>query len=307
LGVGGIGGVSGLSVASDGSILFADQQCQALRRIGADGVLVTIGGTPQKPSGTGVVSCGGGEFPTSSGDGGPVSSACFNSPNALAVAPDGTVYIGDFDCHVRRVDPNTGIITTVLGTYGAGTGCINGEGNFPGPSTFPVQPIQEDGFLGTEVAIGIIGSMSVSGDGALYVTTLDSTLWSLDTLGIAHVVAGGSTVPVSVFETAPTDNGAAAQQGYVLEPLGVTVSPNGSTYVFDERCLIRAIGPTFPGYVPGANGAIVNTVASEDGSEVYGFNSAGLHLATFDPTTGTTLLTFGYDPGEVDPGFRTRG
>jgi YD repeat-containing protein len=289
--VGGIGTVEGLSVAPDGSIVFADEQCQALRRIGTDGVLVTLGGSNALTQSTilGV--------PANIGDGGPVSQAVFSGPMALAVAPDGTIYIGDDDCHVRRVDPHTGTITTVLGTYGEGTGCINGEGNFPGPSSFPVAPQQEDGLLGTEVAIGLISSLSVSADGTVYVTTLDSTLWSLDPQGIAHVVAGGSGVPpVSVFETAPTDNGAAAQQGYVLQPSSVAVSPNGSTYVFDERCLIRAIGPTFPGYAPGASGVIVNSVAAEDGSEIYGFDSLGRHIATFDPTTGATLLTFGYDP-----------
>jgi RHS repeat-associated protein len=291
LGVGGIGTVFGLSVAPDGSLVFADEQCQSLRRVGTDGVLVTVAGSSALTQSTilGV--------PANIGDGGPVSAAVFSAPMALAVAPDSTIYIGDFDCHVRRVDPHTGIITTVLGTYGGGTGCINGEGNFPPPSTFPLEPIQEDGLLGTGVSIGLIGSLSVSADGTLYVTTLDSTLWSLDTLGVAHVIADGAGVPVSVFETAPTDNGAAAQQGYVVEPTSVASSPNGSTYVFDERCLIRAISPTFPGYVPGVTGVIVNTVASEDGSEVYGFDSAGLHLATFDPTTGATLLAFGYDPG----------
>jgi len=291
LGVGGLGTVFGLSVAPDGSLVFADEQCQSLRRIGTDGVLVTVAGSSALTQSTilGV--------PANIGDGGPVSNAVFSAPMALAVAPDSTIYIGDFDCHVRRVDAHTGIITTVLGTYGAGTGCINGEGNFPPPSTFPAEPLQEDGLLGTDVSIGLIGSLSVSADGTLYVTTLDSTLWSLDTLGVAHVIAGGAGVPVSVFETAPTDNGGAAQQGYVVEPTSVASSPNGSTYVFDERCLIRAIGPTFPGYVPGVTGVIVNTVASEDGSEVYGFDSAGLHLATFDPTTGAALLAFGYDPG----------
>ena len=61
-----------------------------------------------------------------SGDGGPAGSARLDSPGALAVAPDGTLYIADNgNFRIRRVTPQ-GIITTVAGTGVAGSGGLGG-------------------------------------------------------------------------------------------------------------------------------------------------------------------------------------
>jgi streptogramin lyase len=76
-----------------------------------------------------------------SGDGGPALNATFGGsatgraaalagPKGLALGPDGTLYVADTDSHaVRRIDPKTGIITTILGTGMAGDG----------PETNPLQ------------------------------------------------------------------------------------------------------------------------------------------------------------------------
>jgi sugar lactone lactonase YvrE len=65
-----------------------------------------------------------------SGDGGAATSAALNQPLAVAVAPDGSLYIGDSENHrVRRVDPANGMITTIAGT---GTPGNSGDG---GPAT----------------------------------------------------------------------------------------------------------------------------------------------------------------------------
>jgi RHS repeat-associated protein len=54
------------------------------------------------------------------GDGGLARNATLNDPSAVAVGPDGAVYIGT-RAGVRRVDPSTQIITTVAGGKPAGT------------------------------------------------------------------------------------------------------------------------------------------------------------------------------------------
>ena len=67
---------------------------------------------------------------TSAGDGGPASAAAVNEPFGVAVAPDGAVLICEVGGHrVRRVDPDSGVITTVVGTGRAGS---DGDG---GPAT----------------------------------------------------------------------------------------------------------------------------------------------------------------------------
>jgi hypothetical protein len=68
--------------------------------------------------------------PGYTGDGGPATDAEINFPTDVAVAPNGLVYICDsYNNVIRRVDPATGIITTVAGTGQRG---YSGDG---GPAT----------------------------------------------------------------------------------------------------------------------------------------------------------------------------
>jgi hypothetical protein len=67
-----------------------DTENRAIRRIDArTGVITTVAGTGQS---------GG------SGDGGPAALGLLNRPHGVAVAPDGTIFIGDTLNHrIRRV------------------------------------------------------------------------------------------------------------------------------------------------------------------------------------------------------------
>jgi sugar lactone lactonase YvrE len=65
-----------------------------------------------------------------SGDGGPATKATLNEPYAVAVTPEGDLYIVDrLNAVVRRVDGKTGVIATVAGTGKRGS---SGDG---GPAT----------------------------------------------------------------------------------------------------------------------------------------------------------------------------
>jgi sugar lactone lactonase YvrE len=105
-------------IASDaaGNVYVADPPNQRIRRIdAATGIVTTVAGS------------GSGGF---GGDGGPATAARLNYPKGTEIAPDGSLYIADNNNHrVRRVDLNTGIITTVAGTGAAG---FSGDG---GPAT----------------------------------------------------------------------------------------------------------------------------------------------------------------------------
>jgi len=57
------------------------------------------------------------------GDGGPAKLAKLNGPKGISAAPDGSFYIADTESHtIRRIDPKSGIITTVAGTGERGDG-----------------------------------------------------------------------------------------------------------------------------------------------------------------------------------------
>jgi sugar lactone lactonase YvrE len=87
-----------VALGPDGALYVSDGSNQRIRRVGADGVIRTVAG-----GGAGWL-----------GDGGPARRERLALPNAVAVAPDGTFYVAEFEGRrVRRVDGRTGVITTI--------------------------------------------------------------------------------------------------------------------------------------------------------------------------------------------------
>lgn len=95
----------GIAPGPDGSLFIADTFNHVVRRVDAQGIIHPFAGTEAGLS----------------GDGGPASRAQISLPVAVAVAPDGSVYLSDSgNNRLRRVNP-AGIIETVAGN-GPGTG-----------------------------------------------------------------------------------------------------------------------------------------------------------------------------------------
>jgi DNA-binding beta-propeller fold protein YncE len=58
-----------------------------------------------------------------SGDGGPAIQATLSGPKAIALAPNGNIYLADTESHtIRMINPTTQIITRVAGTTQKGDG-----------------------------------------------------------------------------------------------------------------------------------------------------------------------------------------
>jgi sugar lactone lactonase YvrE len=88
-----------VTIGPGGALYIPDGGNSRIRRIDATGRISTVAGNGRS---------------SSSGDGRPASSAGLALPNSVAVAPDGTLYIAEFEGRrVRRVDGATGIITTI--------------------------------------------------------------------------------------------------------------------------------------------------------------------------------------------------
>lgn len=88
-----------------------------------------------------------------SGDGGPATSASFNAPHEIRRDAEGALYIADtFNHVVRKLDPQTGIVTTIAGT---------GEANFSG-----------DGGPAVKATLRQPISIALDGEGGLYVADI---------------------------------------------------------------------------------------------------------------------------------------
>lgn len=112
---------------------------RALALLGVDLLLVADAGAHRVRTvdlGTGLVDAWAGTGVEGfSGDGGPALGAQLSEPSALAVAPDGTVFVADRGNHrVRAVDPGAGTIAT---TAGDGTLALVSEAEIASASSLP--------------------------------------------------------------------------------------------------------------------------------------------------------------------------
>src|SRR6267154_1987768 len=74
----GLAAPQGLAVDAAGNLYIADPKANCVRKVGADGTIITFAGTGRSAF---------------SGDGGPATSAALNNPAAVAVDRSGAVYI----------------------------------------------------------------------------------------------------------------------------------------------------------------------------------------------------------------------
>ena len=145
----------GVVIADDGTIYVADAgESNRIRKISPDGNVSTLaGGTEGFADGTG-------------------AAASFNSPSALALGPDGNLYVADTgNNRIRKVTP-TGQVSTVAGDGTAGY--VDG----------PAAKAQFNGPIG----------LSVSGRGDIYVAdTYNDVIRMITTEGEVTTIAGGGT------------------------------------------------------------------------------------------------------------------
>ncbi|MDX2029764.1 MAG: RHS repeat-associated core domain-containing protein [Blastocatellia bacterium] len=168
-----------------------------------------------------------------SGDDGPATEATFSgfSPQGVAVAPDGSVYLADTGNRViRRVAPN-GIITTVAGTPGVECGAPTdacGDGGSALQARF-IAPFA--------IAFGADGSYYVADPGANKVRKIapNGTITTLAGTGGNCSSEEGSIVC--------GDEGPAADAKLNV-PLGVAAAPDGAIYIGDSGThRVRRVGP----------------------------------------------------------------
>ncbi len=208
-----------------------------------------------------------------SGDGGPAINAVLNFPSAVAVADDGTVYIADTWNHrIRRVDPLTGVISTIAGTgqakfYGDHGPAVKAALNEPvavaldGPDCLYIADQSNnrirkleltsgvmttvagtgesgyngDGATGPETALAGPSGLAVDHEGNLYIADTFSgriRKWDRQT-GTVTTVVGGT----GAFQLTPGENESSPN---LSRPYAIALHPDGRLFITDsDNHLIR--------------------------------------------------------------------
>ena len=243
----------GLAVDGNGDIYIAQRFDPAVRKIdGRSGIISTVAGT--------------GEFGYS-GDGGPGSQAMLREPNDLYLDGQGGLQIADIqDQRIRRVDLDTGVITTFAGTgekSRAGDGKRATEASLMGPravcmdrlgNTYiseregnGVRKVSPDGILTTIAGADSIFGYSGDGGPALAATwgspkamrcDRNDNIIVVDTenFAVRRINAETSTVTTIVggHEGGEGDGGAAVEAG-LARPHGCGMGIDGNLYVADTH------------------------------------------------------------------------
>ena len=241
-----------LAFDADGNLLVADAFNHRVRRVDAAGVITTIAGdgktstlyNPQSiavaPDGTlyvadaynhvvrkrtrdGALSVFAGTEAGLAGDGGPATKAQLNLPQAVAVAPDGSVYISDSaNSRVRRVRPD-GTIETVAGS---GPGSGEGGAGFGG-----------DGGPAVRAKLFSPADLKFNRVGQLYLSDSGNNRVRLITHGAIVTVAGSGQAGFG-------GDGGPALAASLNTPQKLALAPDGSVYVADRaNRRVRKIDP----------------------------------------------------------------
>jgi len=151
----------GLAIAANGDIYIADSNNDVIRRTDANNLKIEpVAGSHEL--GTGF-----------SGDNGPAIVAQLDTPDGVAIAPDGDLIVADsHNDRIRRVDRPTRIITTVAGS---------GENGYDG-----------DEKPATEAGLNTPSAVAAAPNGDIYIAdTLNYRVRVIDAkTGLIHTVAG---------------------------------------------------------------------------------------------------------------------
>jgi sugar lactone lactonase YvrE len=170
------------------------------------------------------------------GDGGAAREAKLNFPSAVAVDPEGNVYIADTMNHrVRKVDHKSGTISTIAGT---------GQPRYTGDS----------GSAGA-VALNEPTALAIHG-GALYIADQSNNRVRRVDLATGRLVTVAGT-----GEAVYNGDGIPATDAALAGPSGLAIGPDGTLYIAD----------TFNGRIRAVDSVtgLIRTVAGDGGEYRY--------------------------------------
>jgi GT2 family glycosyltransferase/sugar lactone lactonase YvrE len=221
----------GIVVAPTGDVYFADSNNNVIRRIDSrNTVITTEAGNHDLAAGF-------------SGDHGPATEAQLDTPDGVAVAPDGDLIIADsHNDRIRRVDHPTGVISTIAGS---------GETGYDGDEKPAI-----------EAALNTPSAVAAAPNGNIYFAdTLNYRVRVVEaSTGLIHTIAGDG----KAGDSNNVGDGGPATSAHLNMPSDVAIAPNGDIYIADmHHNRIRRVD---------ARTSIISTVA---GSGVWGYSGDG--------------------------------
>ncbi|OFW29558.1 MAG: hypothetical protein A3H97_01390, partial [Acidobacteria bacterium RIFCSPLOWO2_02_FULL_65_29] len=190
----------GIDVASNGDVYFADSNNHVIRRIDRrDNTIATVAGNNAIGAGF-------------SGDFGAATEAQLDTPDGVAVAPDGDLIVADsHNNRIRRVDWPTGVITTIAGS---------GDSDYDG-----------DDKPALEAALNTPSAVAAAPNGDIYIAdTLNYRVRMIDhATGFIHTIAGDGRPA----DDEPVGDGGPATDAHLNMPSDVEIAPNGDIYIAD--------------------------------------------------------------------------
>ncbi len=278
----------GLAVGADGSVYYGDtwdiqgKRYDFVRKISPDGRLTTLAGTGgRNPD---VFNA----FADTQGYGQLALNCVTTGVNEVAVGPDGSVYFSD-TYNVNRITPG-GILTTVLNGRPLTQVGLPGRNDL-GPLDHEISEgspaVSSNPPRGGGVSPAVY-HFKVASDGTVYAATSQSQwfLWKVDSAGNFQRVAGKWNAP-SESGLLPLESNPGEIVDFAIDKAGAITM---LSWLSGSGWSLRRIGPALPGF-----DAIELQVASRDGSELYVFNSGGLHLRTINTLNGATNWLFNYN------------
>lgn len=197
----------GLALDKAGNLLIADTYNHVVRRLDRQGGLTVFAGS----------------VPGFGGDGGPASGAQISLPMAVAVAPDGSVYISDAgNSRIRRVAPDGGIRT--IAGYGPAQDTYGG--GYAG-----------DGLPAEKGKLFSATDLKCDSAGNLYIVDSGNHRLRVIRQGIITTIAGTGRM-------GGAGDGKPAKEAELNSPQKVALSADGSIYISDRgNGRLRRIDP----------------------------------------------------------------
>jgi GT2 family glycosyltransferase/sugar lactone lactonase YvrE len=187
----------GIAIAPNGDIYFADSNNDVIDRVDHKlGVTTFVG---NRTNGF-------------SGDNGPATRAQLDTPDGVAIAPDGDLIVADsHNDRIRRVDSQTRVITTIAGS---------GESGYDGDEKPAI-----------DASLNTPSSVATAPNGDIYIAdTLNNRVRMIDHVnGFIHTVAGDG----ETGGDGPVGDGGPATSAHLFMPSDVQVANNGDIYIAD--------------------------------------------------------------------------